>query len=84
MSRGWRARAQQLAEEARQSIVGDYGKAASAIAATLARLATIDAEVRVLNARLPPGTVEVQIEAFRGYSVTLGATVVLPGKRYYN
>ena len=84
MSRGWQARAQQLAEEARQPIVGDYARHASAIAATLGRLATIESEVRVLNARLPPGAVEVQIEAFRGYSVTLGATVVLPGKRYYN
>jgi len=73
------ARAQQLAEEARQLIVGDYARAASGIAETLARLAKIDAEVRALNARLPPGAAYVQIEAFRGYSATLGATVVLPG-----
>jgi hypothetical protein len=60
-------------------IVGDYARAASAVAETLVRLAKIDAEVRALNARLPPGTVDVQIETFRGYSATLGATVVLPG-----
>jgi chromosome segregation ATPase len=73
------ARAQQLAEEARQLIVGDYARAASSIATTLARLAAIESEVRALNARVPPGTVDVQIEAFRGYGATLGATVVLPG-----
>jgi hypothetical protein len=48
------ARAQHLTEEARQLIVGDDAKAASAIVETLARLAKIDAEVRALNARLPP------------------------------
>jgi hypothetical protein len=73
------ARAQQLAEEARQLIVGDYAVHASAIAETLARLAKIDAEVQVLNARLPPGAADIRIEAFRGYRATLGATVVLPG-----
>jgi hypothetical protein len=73
------ARAQQLAEEARQLIVGDYAEAASAIAETLARLAKIDAEVGALNARFPAGIADVRIEAFRGYSATLGATVVLPG-----
>ena len=72
-------RAQQLAEEARQLIVGDYAKAASSIAETLAELAAIESEVRALNARLPPGTADIQTEAFRGYSATLGATVVLPG-----
>jgi hypothetical protein len=36
----------QLAEEARQLIVGDYARAASGIAATLARLAAIESEVR--------------------------------------
>jgi hypothetical protein len=40
------ARAQQLAEEARQLIVGDYARAASGIAATRARLAAIESEVR--------------------------------------
>jgi hypothetical protein len=40
------ARAQQLAEEARQLIVGDYARAASAIVETLARLAAIESEVR--------------------------------------
>jgi hypothetical protein len=61
------ARARQLAEEARQLIVGDYARAASAIAETLARLAAIESEVRVLNARLPPDAAYVQIEAFRGH-----------------
>jgi hypothetical protein len=73
------ARAQQLAEEVRELIVNVYAEAASAIAETLARLAKIDAEVRLLNACLPPGTADVEIEEFRGYSATLGATVVLPG-----
>jgi hypothetical protein len=73
------ARAQQLAEEARQLIVGDYAEAAGAIAETLATLAKIDSEVRALNACLPPGTADIRIEAFRGYRATLGATVVLPG-----
>jgi hypothetical protein len=36
----------QLAEEARQLIVGDYARAASGIAATLASLAAIESEVR--------------------------------------
>jgi hypothetical protein len=73
------ARARQLAEEARQLIVGNYAEAARAIAETLARLETIESEVHALNARLPPGTADIRIEAFRGYSATLGATVVLPG-----
>ena len=73
------ARAQQLAEEARQLIVNDYARVATSIAETLARLAKIDAEVRALNARLPPGTADIRIEAFRGYRATLGETVVLPG-----
>jgi hypothetical protein len=46
-------------------IVGDCAGAARAIAETLARLAKIESEVRALNARLPPGTVDVQIEAFK-------------------
>ena len=73
------ARAKRLAEEARELIVNDYAKAASAIAETLARLAKIDAEVCALNACLPPGAADIRIEAFRGYRATLGATVVLPG-----
>jgi hypothetical protein len=73
------ARAQQLAEEARQLIVGYYARAANAIAETLARLATISREVRALNALLPPVIAEIQIEAFRGYRATLGGTVKLPG-----
>ena len=73
------ARAQQLAGKARELIVNDYALAASSIAKTLGKLATIDSEVRAPNARRPPGTVDVQIEAFRGYSATLGETVVLPG-----
>jgi hypothetical protein len=32
----------------------------------------------VLNARLPPDTADIQIEAFRGYCATLGGTVGLP------
>jgi phosphoribosylformylglycinamidine (FGAM) synthase-like enzyme len=73
------ARAQQLAEEAHGLIVNGYALAASSIAETLARLAKIDVEVRALNAHLPPGAVDVQTEAFRGYRAALGATVVLPG-----
>ena len=72
------AQAQQLAEEARQLIVGDYAKAAREIAETLERLATIESEVRALNARLPAYTGYIQIEAFRGHGPTLGQTVVLP------
>jgi hypothetical protein len=71
------ARAQQLAEEARQLIVGDYAKAAREIAETLARLATIGSELRALNARLPSYTADTQIEAVR--CAKLGQTVVLPG-----
>ncbi len=73
------ARAQQLAGKARALIVNDYALAASSIAKTLGKLATIDSEVRAPNARRPPGTVDVQIEAFRGYRATLGGTVRLPG-----
>jgi hypothetical protein len=69
-----RARAQQLAEEARRLIVGDYAGHASAIAETLTRLAKIDAEVQVMNNRLPPGTADIRIEGFRGYRAKLGET----------
>jgi hypothetical protein len=72
------AQAQQLAEEARQLIVGDYAKAAREIAETLERLATIESEVRALNARLPNYIGYIQTEAFRGHGATLGQTVVLP------
>jgi hypothetical protein len=72
------ARAQQLAEEARKLIVGDYAKAAREIAETLERLTTIEIELRALNARLPTYTAYVQIEAFRGNRATLCQTVVLP------
>ena len=72
------AGAQQLAEEARQLIVGDYAKAAREIAETLARLASIETDLRALNARLPAYTGYIQIEAFRGHGPTLGQTVVLP------
>lgn len=73
------ARAQQLAEEARELIVKVYAEAAIGIAETLARLAKIDVEVRALNAHLPPGAADIRIEGFRGHGKTLGATVVLPG-----
>ena len=73
------ARAQQLTEEARRLITVDYAGHAGAIAETLGKLATIDSEVRALNACLPPGTADIRIEAFRGYRATLGATVALPG-----
>ena len=59
-------------------IVRDYAEAASSIAETLARLAEIESEVRALNAHLPPGAVDVQIEAFRGYFATLGAIAFCP------
>jgi hypothetical protein len=71
------ARAQRLAEEARQLIVGVYAEAARTIAETLARLETIQSEVSTLT-RLPSGAV-LQIEAFRGFCATLGASVELPG-----
>jgi hypothetical protein len=67
-----------IAAEARLLIVGDYAEAATSIAVTPTRLAAIGSEVRALNARLPPGTADVRIEEFRGYSATLGAKVVLP------
>jgi hypothetical protein len=63
---------------ARQLIVGDYAKAAREIAETLARLASIETDLRALNARLPAYTGYIQIEAFRGHGPTLGQTVVLP------
>jgi hypothetical protein len=59
-------------------IVGDYAKAARQIAETLARLATIETELRPLSARLPTYTDYIQNEAFRGHGATLGRTVVLP------
>ena len=62
------AGAQQLAEEARQLIAGDYAKAAREIAETLARLVTIETELRALNARLPACTGYIQIEAVRSRS----------------
>ena len=46
-------------------IVGDYAKAARAIAETLARLATIETELRALSARLPTYAAHIQIEAVR-------------------
>jgi chromosome segregation ATPase len=70
------AGAQQLAEEARQLIVGDYAKAASEIVETLARLASIETELRALNARLPAYTGYIQIEAVR--CAKLRRTVALP------
>ncbi len=73
------ARAQQLAEEVRRLITVDYAGHAGAIAETLARLAVIETEVQVLNARLLPGTADIQIEAFCGYRATLRGTVGLPG-----
>jgi multidrug efflux pump subunit AcrA (membrane-fusion protein) len=72
------ARAQRLMEEARRLIVSDYAKAAREIAETLARLASIETELRGLSARLPSFTGYTQIEAFRGHRATLGQTVVLP------
>ena len=42
-------------------------RAASGIAATLARTRYHRERGAVLNARLPPGTADIQIEAFRGY-----------------
>jgi DNA repair exonuclease SbcCD ATPase subunit len=65
-------RARQLAEEARQLIVRDYAKAAREIAETLAKLASLETELRALRARLPTHIGELQIEA------TLGQRVVLP------
>jgi hypothetical protein len=59
-------------------IVGDYAKAAREIVETLARLATIETDLRALNARLPAYTGDIQIEAFPGHGATLGQTVVLP------
>lgn len=70
------ARAQQLAEEARLLIVGDYAKAAREIVETLARLASIETELRALSARLPSYTADKQIEAVR--CAKLCQTVVLP------
>jgi hypothetical protein len=70
------ARAYQLAEEPQQLIVGDYAKAAREIAETLARLATIETELRALNVRLPTYIVNIQIEAVR--CAKLMRTVVLP------
>jgi hypothetical protein len=61
---------------ARQLIVGDYAKAAREIAETLARLVTIETELRALNARLPAYTGYIQIEAVR--CAKLRRTVALP------
>jgi chromosome segregation ATPase len=72
------ARAQQPMEKARQLIVDDYAKAAREIAETLARLETIETELRALNARLPIYAGHIQIEGFRGNGATLGRAVVLP------
>jgi hypothetical protein len=72
------ARAHQLAEEARQLIIGNYAAAARAIAETLARLETIEREVAALNARLPSGGA-IQVEASLGNCAWLRAKVVLPG-----
>ena len=69
------ARAQQLAEEARQ-LIDDYAKAARQIAETLAKLATIETELHALNARLPSYTADNQIEAVR--CAKLRRTVALP------
>jgi hypothetical protein len=73
------ARAQQLAEEARQLIVGDYASAATAIVGALVRLAEIRAEVAPLNNHLPPGVDQVQVEPPRYAGATLASSVVLPG-----
>jgi hypothetical protein len=70
------ARAQQLADEGRQLVLGDYAKAAREIAETLARLATIESELSPLSARLQ--TYTDYIEVFRGHGATLIRTVVLP------
>ena len=56
-------RARQLAEEARQLIVGAYAQAARAIAETLGILAKIENEVHVLNSDLPPDAAAIEIEA---------------------
>jgi hypothetical protein len=69
-------RARQLAEEARQLIVGDYAKAARQIAETLARLTAIETDLRVLNARLPTYAAHIQLEALR--CAKLRQTVALP------
>jgi hypothetical protein len=71
-------RAQQLAEEARELIVGGYASAARTIAEVLGRLAAIETEVRALSTYLPPDTAAIHIEAFRGYCLTLGEGVKLP------
>jgi hypothetical protein len=65
-------------EKAWQLIVDDYAKAAREIAETVARLATIETELRALNARLPIYAGYIQIEGFRGNGATLGRAVVLP------
>jgi DNA repair exonuclease SbcCD ATPase subunit len=70
------AGAQQLAKEARQLIVGDYAKAAREIAETLARLASIETDLRALNARLPSYAAHIQLEAVR--CAKLRRTVALP------
>ena len=57
-------------------IVGDYAKARE-IAETLARLASIETDLRALNSRLPSYTADTQIEAVR--CAKLCQTVVLPG-----
>jgi hypothetical protein len=77
------ARAQQLAEEARQLIVGDYVTAATAIVEVLFRLDEIRAEVAPLNRQLPPGVDGVQVEPPRYASATLATAVKLPGVDAY-
>jgi hypothetical protein len=72
----WRERSN--SQRKRELIVGDYAKAARAIAETLARLATIETQLRALNARLPTYIGGLQIAAFLGNRATLGETVVLP------
>jgi hypothetical protein len=72
------AAAAQSAPSSAPSLVRDYAKAAREIAETLARPATIETELRALNARLPTNTGYIQIEALRGHRATLGETVVLP------
>src|SRR5580704_17184497 len=61
---------------ARQLIVGDYAKAAREIAETLARLASIETDLRALNARLPSYAAHIQLEAVR--CAKLRRTVALP------
>ena len=60
-------------------IVNGYLRLARSVVVMLEQARGNPKKVSALNARLPPATADIQIEAFRGYRATLGETVVLPG-----